>query len=247
MKEPLIEIKNVSFSYEKGYPVLEDISFRVESKDFLGVVGPNGGGKSTLLKLILGLLVPQEGSIEVFGMTPQEGRSRIGYVPQFKTFSRTFPISVEETILMGCLGRSRWIGGYTKKDRQIVDTLLQKLEIENLKKRSIGTLSGGELQRVMIARALASYPEILLLDEPTSSTDPLAEENLFDLLKEMSQEIAILVVSHDIGFISHYINQVACINRRLVCHQTAPLTHEMLEELYQTPIRLIHHHHREKT
>ncbi len=246
MQAPVIECTNVNFSYEEGCPVLEDVSLCVEKGDFLGIIGPNGGGKSTLLKLILGLLTPNSGSIKVLGLPPKEGRVKIGYVPQFKTFSRTFPISVEETVLMGRLGKTRWMGNYTRKDREIAKELLQKLQIPHLGKRAIGTLSGGELQRVMIARALASSPEILLLDEPSSSTDPLAEENLFDLLKEMNQQYTILIVSHDIGFISHYITRVACIYRKLICHQTAPLSQERIEELYQMPVQLIHHHTREK-
>jgi zinc transport system ATP-binding protein len=245
MKKPIIELTNVNFSYEKAGLVLEDVSLCVEEGDFLGIIGPNGGGKSTLLKLILGLLAPDGGSIEVLGSSPKDSRSKIGYVPQFKTFSRNFPISVEETVLMGRLGKTRWVGSYTKEDREIANDLLQKLQILDLAKRGIGALSGGEVQRVMIARALAASPEILLLDEPSSSTDPKAEENLFDLLKEMNEKYTILLVSHDIGFISHYINRVACIDRKLICHQTAPLTREKIEELYQMPVHLIHHHTRE--
>ncbi len=246
MKRPIIECKNVSFAYEKGSFALENVSFRVEEKDFLGIVGPNGGGKSTLLKLILGLLSPDSGSIKVLGEDPSTARVKIGYVPQFRTFSRTFPISVEKTVLMGRLGKVRWMQKYRKEDHDKVDQILEKLQISHLKQRTIGTLSGGELQRVMIARALAIEPEILLLDEPSSSTDPYAEENLFDLLKEMNQTYTILLASHDIGFISHYINRVACIYRTLICHQTAPLTQKKLEELYQIPVRMIHHHTREK-
>lgn len=242
---PIIQFKNTSFAYQTGPLVLEDIDLDIEKGEFLGIVGPNGSGKTTLLKLIMGLAKPTAGTVQVFNKHPEQARNAIGYVPQFATFPRDFPISVEQTVLMGRLGKTRWVGGYTQKDKQLAMSALEALDVMHLNKKTIGELSGGQLQRVLIARALVSEPDILLLDEPTASVDPGAEENIFDLLKKINKDITIIVVSHDLGFISHYIERVACVNKTLVCHTTAELTPDMLENLYGSAVHAIHHHHQE--
>lgn len=241
MSRAVISLDNVSFSYE-GHSVLEDICLQIQEKEFLGIVGPNGGGKSTLLQLILGLLKPSRGRIEVFGEAPRKAYRRLGYVSQFVNFDRNFPITVRETVLQGRLGRTRPVFGFRKTDMAIAREALQKTEVLDLENRPISTLSGGQLQRVLIARALACEPEILLLDEPTANIDPKVEEDVFSLLKNLNETITIVVVSHDVGFISHFISRVACLNRRLVCHSTSRLSGEIIEELYGSPLQMVHHH-----
>ncbi|RME00730.1 MAG: metal ABC transporter ATP-binding protein [Deltaproteobacteria bacterium] len=239
----VITLENVSFAFERGPDVLEDVTLSVERGAFLGIIGPNGGGKSTLLKLILGLLEPTKGRIRVLGTSPVEASRFLGYVPQFATFPRDFPISVEWTVLMGRLGRSSRWGGFGAEDHRVAREVLERLGVLHLWKEPIGDLSGGELQRVLIARALACEPEILLLDEPTASVDPHAEQSIFELLRQLNERVTILVVSHDIGFISRYIGRVACVNRRLVCHRTEELTGSRIQALYDEAIRMIPHHH----
>ena len=241
MTPTVISLNSVFFSYD-GLPVLEDIHLQVREKEFLGIVGPNGGGKSTLLKLILGLLKPQRGKIEVLGQDPQQAHRQLGYVPQFVFFDRNFPITVRETVLQGRLGRTRPVFGFRKTDIVIAREAMAKTEILDLEHRSLSTLSGGQLQRVLIARALACEPKILLLDEPTANIDPKVEEDVFSLLRNLNETITIIVVSHDIGFISHFISRVACLNRKLVCHSTSRISGEMIEELYGSPLQMVHHH-----
>jgi len=240
MSEPAISVNNVSFRYN-DVPVLEKVSLEIERGEFLGIVGPNGGGKSTLLKLILGLLKPLRGTITVLGERPEESCRLLGYVPQFVHFDRHFPITVRNTVLQGRLGLTRPILGFGRKDHERVAKALIETEISDLAQRPIAALSGGQMQRVLIARALASDPEILILDEPTANIDPKVEEDVFDLLKRLNDKITIVVVSHDIGFISNYITRVACLNRTLVCHTTSPISGGLLEKLYGSPIRMVHH------
>jgi zinc transport system ATP-binding protein len=239
---PIIEIDNVSFSYSY-VPVVRNINLVIHEGEFLGVIGPNAGGKSTLLKLILGLLKPEAGEITVFGKSPDKGRSRIGYVPQYPAFSRDFPINVRDAVLLGRLGETRWYGGYTQDDKEIAINALKAVEIDNIRTQTIDSLSGGQLQRVLIARALASKPDILILDEPTANIDVRAEEDIFALLKQYNAHMTIIVVSHDIGFISGYVDRVACLNQTMICHTTSEISGKTIEELYGTPVRMIQHVH----
>jgi len=240
--EPVISIDDVSFSYS-GPNILEHVSLQVMKGEFLGIVGPNGGGKSTLLKLMLDLLQPSSGHISVLGKSTRRGRSAIGYVAQYAGFERSFPITVENAVLLGMMGKSKAIFGYSNEDHQCVQNALRETETEDLKDRLLSTLSGGQLQRVLIARALVSRPEILILDEPTSNIDSRVEEDIFDLLKKLNQRSTILVVSHDIGFISEYVTRVACLNRTLVCHETSAISGKTIEELYGSPVHMIQHSH----
>lgn len=237
-----ISVNNVWYAYN-GAPVLEGITLDIERGEFLGLIGPNAGGKSTLLKLILGLLEPARGSIEVLGTTPVEARRHLGYVPQHASFPRDFPINVEETVMLGRLGLTRTAGGFSRYDHQQARAALAAVEIESLRHRSLHELSGGQLQRVLIARALACEPEVLLLDEPTANIDMRAEEDIFALLKSYNSRMTIVVVSHDISFITTYVSRVACLNRKLVCHQTAQLDGTLIEELYGKPVQYIQHEH----
>ena len=241
-KNSVIEICDLIFSYE-GPTILENIQLDIEAKEFVGMVGPNGSGKTTLLKIILGLLKPDKGSVKVLGKLPHESVKEIGYMPQLATFSRNFPITVEETVLMGRLGKTSKIGLFSKSDKELAAESMEAVEVINLRKRPIGSLSGGQLQRVLIARALTCNPEIMILDEPTANVDMKVEKDIFDLLKKLNEKITIIVVTHDIGFISQYITKVACINRTLICHPTSQLTGETIENLYGTHVHMVHHHH----
>ena len=241
MSETVITLEGIGFGYDE-LPVLENISLSIERLEFLGIVGPNGCGKSTLLKLILGLLAPREGRISVFGKPPVQARQRLGYVPQFATFERTFPISVRDTVLQGRLGKTWPVFGYRAVDREIAERAMREADILDLQHRPLAELSGGQRQRVLIARALASDPEVLILDEPTANIDPRVEAGVFELLKRLNERVTVIVVSHDIGFISKYITRVACLNRRLVCHTTSMIDSDLIQELYGTPMQMVHHH-----
>lgn len=240
----VIDIRDVSFSYAEA-ATLSNINLQVEQGEFLGIVGPNAGGKSTLLKLILGLLHPTSGQVRVFGKKPHQIRHNIGYVPQYPAFRRDFPISVEQTVLMGCLGSksSRFWGSFKRTEKEAAYQALDKVSAVDLAKRHIGTLSGGQLQRVLLARALVSHPELLILDEPTANVDMRMEEDIFDLLAKVKEQMTILVVSHDIGFISAYVNRVACVNRLLECHNTDHIDGKLIDSLYHDHVHRIVHHH----
>lgn len=235
-----VSFEDVSFSYD-GPLVLEHIDLAIESGEFLGIVGPNGGGKSTLLKIMLGLLEPGAGRVVVLGKSAAEGRHKIGYCPQYISFPRDFPISVEAAVMLGRLGNTRWLGRYRGQDRTIAQEAMAVTELLDLRDRQIATLSGGELQRVLVARALASEPSILVLDEPTANIDLRLEEDIFDLLKKLNKRMTIVVVTHDIGFISEYVTRVACLNRTLVCHQTAAITGDTIGQLYGGQVTMIEH------
>jgi len=238
----VIEIEDLNFSYGK-INVLSDISLEIGEEEFFGIIGPNASGKSTLLKLILGLIAPDSGRIRVLGQSPQKVRHRIGYVPQHSTFRRDFPISVREVVRLGQLG-STYIN--SSSHSQANDKLRSVMELEavnEIEDRQIGTLSGGELQRVLIARALACDPEILILDEPTANIDLRAEEDIFALLKQYNEHMTIIVVSHDIAFISGFVNRVGCLNRTLITHFTEDVSGKTIEELYGGSVKMIHHSH----
>ncbi len=240
--DPVVTLQDVSFSYG-GPAVLDGITLEVGEREFLGVVGPNAGGKSTLLKLMLGLLQPVAGTIRVLGRAPRESRRQIGYVPQYPAFRRDFPISVRDVVLMGRLGNCLLLGRFRRHDRGIVQRVMQETEVSALADRQISTLSGGQLQRVLVARALACEPRILILDEPTANIDMRLETDIFDLLKRLNQKMAVIVVSHDIGFISRYVDRVACLNHTLMCHHTADIDGQMIKQLYDSDVRMVEHVH----
>lgn len=236
----LIELVNINFTYNH-VPILEDIALQVHQEDFLGIIGPNGGGKTTLLKIVLGLLKPTSGEITVFGKPPLEGRKSIGYVPQVFRFHYDFPITVLDVVLMGRLREKRIGHHYSLRDRDIAQNVLQQVEMLDFKDKHIGNLSGGQLQRVMIARALASEPKILILDEPLSSIDSRWQASFYQLLTQLKKTVTIILVTHDIGALSTYVDQVACLNRRLYFHGSTKEGLQHLSEAYQCPIELIGH------
>lgn len=248
--QPVIDIQDVTFSYGIA-PVLERVSLQVNEREFLGIVGPNAGGKSTLLKLILGLLEPQRGHIRVYGREAHEASRLLGYVPQHPSFTRDFPITVEQVVSLGRLGIPQpkgWLGALhssalARRDRQAARNALAEVEADDLSERRIGSLSGGQLQRVLLARALVCEPRALILDEPTANIDQRLESDIYDLLKRLNQRMAILVVSHDVGFVSGYVSRVACINRTLVCHRTDAIDGQIIQELYGINVRMVAHRH----
>jgi zinc transport system ATP-binding protein len=237
-----VDITGLHFAYG-AVPVLEDVSLCVAAGEFLGIVGPNAGGKTTLLKLILGLLKPSAGRIRVFGEPPHRARRRVGYVPQYPGFQRDFPISVEEVVLMGRFGLGRRLGAWSHADRAAAANALDEVEALDLRRRQIGTLSGGQLQRVLLARALVAEPRLLILDEPTANIDQRLEGEIFELLAHLNRRLTILVVSHDIAFISGYVTRVACLNRTLLCHSTDRIDGETIRALYGEEVRHISHGH----
>ncbi len=244
----LIDIENVSYSYEKT-AVLKNINLKVNEGDFLGLVGPNAGGKTTLLKLILGLINPLSGKISVLEKKPKDSSSSLGYVAQYPSFPRDFPITVEQVVSLGRIGirdkSSSLFGRHktTKVDKQAILQALQEVEAEKLAQRQIGSLSGGQLQRILLARALVSEPKILILDEPTANIDQRMEGEIFDLLKNLNKRLTILVVTHDISFVSSYVNRVACINETLVCHETNSIDGSVIKQLYGENVRMVSHEH----
>jgi len=240
--EPVIELRGVSFAYG-AVPVLEGVDLAVPHGEFLGIVGPNAGGKSTLLKLILGLLEPTAGRIRVLGRSARIASRDIGYVPQYPAFARDFPVTVEQVVLTGRLGPGRLLGGYRPQDREYARWVMTQTEIADLAHRRIATLSGGQLQRVLVARALACEPQILILDEPTANIDMRVESDIFDLLRVLNQRMTILVVSHDVGFISAYVRRVACVSRTLLCHATESIDGQVIHDLYGGDVRRVAHAH----
>ena len=247
MQTPIVEMKDVAFAYN-GENVLEDVNLEIQEGDFIAMIGPNGGGKTTLLKLILGLLKPGRGLIRVSGRSTQKASSSIGYVPQDVHINRNFPITAMDVVLMGKLNpKKRWARNSTAARKEAMDAL-ERLEMGSYATKKIGELSGGQRQRVFIARALLTKPELLLLDEPTASIDTKGQSEFYHMLKELNKDVTILVVSHDILVVSRYIKSVACVNKSLHYHDEAEITGEMLEAMYPCaeedevcPVELVAH------
>ncbi|MGD2146946.1 MAG: metal ABC transporter ATP-binding protein [Anaerolineae bacterium] len=235
-----ITIRHLYAGYDHQM-ILQDVSLTVKPLDFIGIVGPNGGGKTTLFKVVLGLIPAVSGEVLIMGKSVAEGRRHIGYVPQLMAFDRDFPISVWEVVQMGRLGSRGLLRRYTGEDNRIVEDALSRVDMLEHADLPIGDLSGGQQQRAYIARALATEPDILLLDEPLVSVDPQVSASIYELLHELNVETTILIASHDIGAISSHVHTVACLNRKLFYHGEDQLTQEMLELAYQCPIDLIAH------
>jgi zinc transport system ATP-binding protein len=237
---PIIEVRDIWFSFN-GIPVLKEVNLKIYAGDFLAVIGPNGGGKTTLLKIMLGLLEPDRGTVQVFGHSPRDAAPVIGYVPQEIGFNKSFPISVQDVVLMG---RIRGGGGwrrFSEEDKKAAWEALKRVEMWEYRKRRIGELSGGQRQRVFMARALVGEPQILFLDEPTASVDQKGQTDFYAFLKELNETVTIVVVSHDLMVLSSYIKSVACVSQQVFFHNAPEITKDMLEMAYHCPVELIAH------
>ena len=238
--DTVIELKDVWMSYEDNI-VLESIDLAIKDHDFLAIIGPNGGGKSTLLKVILGLIKPDKGSVMLLGKAPHKTRKHIGYVPQYISSNLDFPISVWDVVLMGRIGMMAPFKSYRKEDKQAAREALQVVDMFEFKDRQISELSGGQRQRVFIARALVNKPKLLMLDEPSAGIDSKRQKEFYDLLNKLKKEIAIIMVTHDLSAVSVYVDKIACLNRKLHYHDSKNLSPHDLEEAYQCPVDLIAH------
>ncbi len=242
MKDAAIQIRELNYSYDDT-PVLTNVHLDIFPGDSAIIIGPNGGGKTTLIKLMLGLEHPDKGKILVYGSEPKQERTRIGYVPQYARYDPKFPISVLDVVCMGRLGNSL-SGRYTGHDKEVVQESLVAVNLASLSQRPFSALSGGQRQRVLIARALAAKGDILILDEPTASLDQQSEDQLFALLAELNKNMIILMVTHEIGVSPSFFQRVICVNHHVHIHPTSKLTGELLRDMYGSDLRMIRHDHR---
>jgi len=234
----IVVFDNVSFSYG-GSAVLEDVDLTVGDREFACIVGPNGGGKTTLLKLALGLLKPDIGTVRLFDKPPAAVRSRVGYMPQHVHLDPKFPVNVVDVVLMGRLGNGQVIGPFRRQDRLAARTALREVGLFDLRNRPFATLSGGQQRRLFIARAIACEPQLLLLDEPTANLDPRAEQELYQVLSELNRRMAVVVVSHDMTFVSQFVERVICVKRGVHIHPTSEI--ENLSEVFGAGVRMVRH------
>ncbi len=237
-----IQVRDLSFSYDE-IPVLSDVHFDIYPLDTVCIVGPNGGGKTTLIKLILGLLRPDQGSVRIYGGKPEDERRRIGYVPQSAQYDARFPISVREVVSMGRVGNSI-SGHYSQTDKEKTLSALASVNLVDLAGRPFASLSGGQRQRVLIARALAAGGDILILDEPTANIDRESELHFFDLLSTLNLHMTILMVTHEVGFASTFFKRIICVNNQVFIHPTSALTGDLIRNMYGGDLRMIRHDHR---
>jgi len=242
MKKTVIDVQNMSFSFG-SLAVLEDVTFSIKEREMIGVVGPNGGGKTTLLRLMLGLLKPDSGSITVLGNSPKKASHRIGYVPQQRLFDPLFPVSVLDVVMMGRVGKT-WGGPFSKEDREHAAQALRDVDLYHKQQEAFADLSGGQRQRTLIARALASSAELLFFDEPTANVDSFAEQNIYNLLSKLNEKLTIIVVSHDVGFVSKYVSSVVCVNRLVRIHPTSELDGKNILDIYGADLAMVRHDHR---
>ncbi|MBQ1338099.1 MAG: metal ABC transporter ATP-binding protein [Thermoguttaceae bacterium] len=252
----MIQFKNVSYTYGvNSKPAVQDVTLTIPRGEFVSLVGPNGGGKSTLIKLLLGLLKPQTGSVLLFGESPEKSRYRVGYAPQQARVDFNFPISVLDVTLAGRFGvpgasggekgpkKRLWFQRFARQDKERALAALEKMQVADLSRKSFGDLSGGQRQRVLIARALCSDPDLLVLDEPTNNVDPANAERFYELLSELNRSASIIMASHDLGVVSKLVDSVVCVNQIVHIHPTSELNGELVRQLYSADVRLVRHDH----
>jgi len=230
----LITLSNLSFGYD-DLPVLEQNSLSIQEGSLIGIIGPNGGGKTTFLKLLMGFLQPDQGIIKIFGKTPEQARTKIGYVPQYHKCDREFPITVLELVLLGALCKTSLFGVYPKKVKQQAFFLIEMLGLSEHIKKSFGSLSGGLAQRALFARALLSDPDLLLLDEPTANLDPASTNLILDTLETLKRKKTILIATHDWQTIAERVDQVLCIQRSITPYRPDEICRHVSLGLYHTP------------
>lgn len=257
MGTPLIEIKNLSVGYDSR-TVLRNVNLTVYDRDFLGIIGPNGGGKTTLIKCILGLLKPtggeilysdkrlavsdkQESTAQYLSLTTNRLSLKMGYLPQYNSIDRKFPITVEEVILSGLSSQKSLISRFTASHREKARQVIARMGLEGLEERAIGALSGGQLQRALLGRAIISDPQLVVLDEPSTYIDKRFEARLYELLAEINHDCAIILVSHDIGTVLQQVKSIACVNETLDYHPDTGVSEEWLERNFNCPIELLGH------
>lgn len=254
----MIQLENVSYSYAIGAkPALEDVTLSIPRGEFATVVGPNGGGKSTLFKLILGFLKPQTGTVQLFGEAPERSRYRVGYAAQQAKVDYRFPIAAFDVALAGRFGvaprpdATLWekfsrgfFFRFSRADKEKALHALELMGVADLRFKSFGSLSGGQRQRVLIARALCSDPDLLVLDEPTNNIDPKTTEMFYETLAKLNQTVSILMASHDLGVVSKLVDTVVCVNRTVRVHPTSEFNGDLVRELYGSDVRLVRHDHR---
>lgn len=236
MTVPIVQLDKLYFYYN-GQEVLKDINLAVNKGDFVAIIGPNGGGKTTLVKLILGLLTPSSGTVRIKGKAPAANGTVVGYVPQYLNHNLNFPASAMDVVLMGKYDpKKRFKFRDRRKEREEALAALDQLGMADYAGRKITDLSGGQRQRVLIARALVTDPELLVLDEPTASLDTKGQTDFFSLLKELNSRLTILVVSHDLLIVSSYARSIACVNKRLHYHQSVGSTGELMNAYYSCSV-----------
>ncbi len=238
----ILRVKDVSFSYDRE-PVLTDVSFTLDEKDFVSIVGPNGGGKTTLLKLILGLLTPTRGQLRVFDLPPDKARRRVGYMPQYAQLDPQFPVSVQDVVLMGRLGAGGTFGPYRAADKRVAQRVLSEVGLAEFIRRPFSKLSGGQRQRVLIARALACEPDLLLLDEPTANLDIGIQDDFYELMRHLSERLTVILVSHDVAFVSKFVRTIVCVNHTVSVHCASELAGGDVLALYGRDVRMVRHDH----
>lgn len=245
----IIEFKNVTFGYTRDEKVIEDITFSVKKGEYLGIIGPNGSGKTTVIKLLLGILSPQEGMIRVFKKDRDNFKDsyKIGYVPQQTAYAKSFPATVKEIIQSGRIAKNGLWQPWTQEDGKAVQKAIHTTGLKKVQNKLLSELSGGQRQRTLIARALASDPKILVLDEPSTGVDIKSQETFFDFLKTLNKKmgLTIILVSHDMDVITKEANKVLCINKKLVCN--APIKEfvkgDYLKDLYGENVKYVKHKH----
>jgi len=231
----VINCENVTYGYD-DVPVLKNATFNVNRGEFIGVIGPNGGGKTTLLKLILGFLKPDSGVVQLFGGEPRVNLGKVAYVPQNLRYDKKFPISVYELVLSGLLSKLPWYGRYTGEQKKKASKVLKLMGLDALENRSLGTLSGGQVQRALIARALVSDPDLLILDEPTANVDSEAESEIYDLLKKLAGSVTILMVTHDLTASIKLVDRVVCVQNTITTFKASEVCEHFALGLYHAPL-----------
>ena len=236
----IITLRNVGVNYEQSI-ALEDVNLDIFEDDFIGIIGPNGGGKTSLVKAIMGV-VPHSGEIEFAPALRRKNHLKIGYMPQVSQFDTRFPISIEEVVLSGLQSEKGFFGRYTHADRPRATELLKQMGIDQIASRPIGEVSGGQLQRALLCRAIIAEPKLLILDEPTNFVDNNFEREFYALVKQLHERMAVMIVSHDVGTITSLVNAIICVNRHVHRHDSNILTEEQLLN-YDCPIQVVSHGH----
>lgn len=226
---PIIKIEHLAAGYE-GKEVLHDVNLTIYQDDYLGIIGPNGGGKTTLMRLILGLMNPTEGNINYYKDGKPVKEITMGYLPQYNDLDKQFPISVYEVVLSGLNKSKSLLARFSKEHHQLVADTLDRMQLSDLKDRHIGALSGGQLQRVLLARAIVSKPDVVILDEPNTYIDRRFQKQMYEMLEQINKECAIIIVSHDIAEVLNNVKHIACVNHHLHYHDTTDMPREKLEE-----------------